>query len=216
MHFECLVEGRSDKTVLSILLPKIFGTYNNPHTWKIHEHRGIGSLPSDLSAQPNRADQTLLHNLPSKLRAYGKASQDLVVVVLVDLDERPDCRAFKAALQNTLQSCSPAPRTLFRIAIEEVEAWFLGDQDAIKAAYPDAKQSILDQYDQDSQYGTWELLADAIYPGGCSHLQAKGKRSVGALSEKRKWAANITPFMDINANRSPSFKVFRSGLQDNM
>jgi len=67
MHFEILVEGQTELTALSILTPRILGEYNDPHTWKIHKHRGIGRLPDDLSMAPNRFDQTLLHNLPSWL-----------------------------------------------------------------------------------------------------------------------------------------------------
>ena len=35
-----------------------------------------------------------------------------------------------------LNMCNPQPKTLFRIAIEEVEAWLLGDRAAVKVAYP--------------------------------------------------------------------------------
>ena len=43
-------------------------------------------------------------------------------------------------------------------AIEESEAWLLGDREALIAAYPDINLEILDTYVQDSQCGTWELL----------------------------------------------------------
>jgi len=86
-----------------------------------------------------------LHNLPSKLRADGKEDRDdFVVVVLLDLDECEDCRAFKNALVGLLDLCESKPRTLFRFAIEEIEAWFLGDADALKSAYPKVNPEILD------------------------------------------------------------------------
>lgn len=214
MHFEFLVEGQVELTALSILIPKILGDYNQPHTWKIHKHRGIGRIPDDPSRPPNQKNPTLLHNLPSKLRAYGNAGRtDLVVVLLVDLDDRHNCVTFKDELVNLLNYCSQKPAYLVRIAIEELEAWFLGDQQAIKQAYPQVDQSILNAYVQDSQCGTWEKLADAIYPGGSHALSQYGKRSVKILEQKRIWASKICPFINEHNNQSPSFKAFCDGVK---
>jgi len=214
MHLEILVEGQVELTALSILLKDIVGEYDSPHTWKIHKHRGIGRIPDNLTDKPNRGDPTLLHNLPSKLRAYGEEErEDLVVLVLMDLDDRPNCMAFKSALVNILNHCPKKPNTLFRIAIEELEAWFLGDQQAIKQAYPKANQKILGEYKQDSQCGTWEKLADAIYPGGLKGIEKHGRRSVRILDQKRVWAKEICPHMDVENNCSPSFICFRDGIR---
>ncbi|MDF7798128.1 DUF4276 family protein [Pontiellaceae bacterium B1224] len=213
MHFEFLVEGQTELTTLSILMKKILGEYQEPHSWKIHKHRGIGKIPDDPASTPNRHDQTLLHNLPSKLRAYGKEDRkDVVVVVLADLDDRPNCIAFKQEMLSLLNDCPSKPITLFRIAIEELEAWFLGDRPALMQAYPEGNFSVFSQYKQDSQCGTWEILAELIHEGGLSTLVAKGKRSVRVLEQKRKWAATIAPLMDIEANQSPSFCAFRDGI----
>jgi len=214
MHFEFLVEGQTELTALSILMEKIVGAYGQPHTWKIHKHRGIGRLPGDPKARSNKNDQTLLHNLPSKLRAYGnEGREDLVVVVLVDLDDRQDCRVFKDSLSSLLSYCPKKPNTIFRIAIEELEAWFLADADAVLAAYPEARKEILDGYLQDSQCGTWEKLAEAVYPGGVAALGKYGKRSVRILEQKRIWASKICPLIDVEVNRSQSFVVFRDGIR---
>lgn len=210
-----LVEGQTELTSLSVLMGKILGEYGKPHTWKIHKHRGIGKLPDHPEAKPNTKDPTLLHNLPSKLRAYGnKERDDVVVVVLVDLDDRPDCTAFKKELTDLLHFCPKKPNTLFRIAIEELEAWFLGDQQAIKQAYPHAKQQVLDTYVQDSQCGTWEKLAEAVYLGGLAALEKHGKRSVKLLEQKQIWAKKISPCLDIEKNQSPSFQYFRDGIRN--
>lgn len=214
MHFEFLVEGQTELTTLSILLPKIIGEYANPHTWMIHKHRGVGRLPDCLEQKPNPGDPTLLHNLPSKLRAYGNEKrEDLVVVVLVDLDEREDCILFKKNLTNILNFCPNKPTTIFRIAIEELESWFLADKEAIKNAYPLFKEYFIDNYIQDSKCGTWEKLAEAVYPGGLSSIKNLGKRSVRILEQKRIWAKNISPYIDVEKNLSPSFQVFRDGLR---
>ena len=214
MHFEFLVEGQTELTALSIIMEKILGEYGSYHTWKIHKHRGIGKIPTAPEARPNRHDQSLLHNLPSKLRAYGVEKRDnFVVVVLVDLDDREDCVAFKHELMNLLEYCPNQPITLFRIAIEEMEAWFLGDPEAINKAYPQTKQHVLDTYIQDSQCGTWEKLAEAIYPGGLAALANYGKRSVKILEQKRIWAKEISPYIQVDENLSPSFQTFRDGLR---
>ncbi|HBT88453.1 DUF4276 family protein [Desulfobacter sp.] len=214
MHFEILVEGQAELTALSILMKHVLCDYGQPHTWKIHKHRGIGRIPDDPEGKPNKHDQTLLHNLPSKLRAYGQEGRDdVVVVLLVDLDDRPDCVLFKNNLVQLLDYCPQQPNALFRIAIEELEAWFLGDREALKQAYPDARQQILDAYVQDSQCGTWEKLAEAIYPGGLSALGKHGKRSVRILEQKRIWAKEICPLLDVQTNQSPSFIAFRDGVR---
>ncbi|MEO5377815.1 MAG: DUF4276 family protein [Magnetococcus sp. DMHC-6] len=215
MHFEILVEGQSELIALSILMEKIIGPYKRPHTWKIHQHRGIGTLPEQPHLPPNRNDQTLLHNLPHKLRAYGKAMQgDAMVVVLVDLDDRSDCRHFKQQLVELLNSCPTKPTCLFRIAVEELEAWYFGDSDAIRSAYPHAISEILSSYIQDSQCGPWETMADAIYPEGRMALCSSGKRSSLVLAQKLKWTKAIAPKMDVERNTSPSFKCFRDGLRN--
>ena len=214
MHFEILVEGQAELTALSILMKKIIGNYGHPHTWKIHKHRGIGQIPDNPDAQPDTHNQTLLHNLPSKLRAYGyEGRDDVAVVVLVDLDDRPDCVNFKNELIDLLAYCNQKPKVLFRIAIEELEAWFFGDHQAIKRAYPNVKQQVLEAYAQDSQCGTWEQLADAIYPGGLTALGQYGKRSVRILEQKRTWAKEICPQLNVVLNQSPSFQAFREGIR---
>ncbi len=211
MQFEILVEGQTEVVSLSVLMEKILGEYGKPHIWNIHKHRGIGKLPNHPEAKPNKKDPTLLHNLPSRLRGYG--DDDVVVVVLVDLDDRPDCAAFKKELTDLLHFCPKKPKMLFRIAIEELEAWFLGDQQAIKQAYPDARQDVLDSYIQDSQCGTWEKLAEAVQPGGIAELRKHGRRSTQHLKQKQSWAKEISPRLDIENNLSPSFQCFRDGIR---
>lgn len=214
MHFEILVEGQSELTALSIFMYQILGEYGQIHTWRIHKHQGIGKLPEEMRSSPNVKDRTLLHNLPSKLRAYGREmGKNEAVVVLVDLDDRQDCIEFKGELEAVLEACENKPAVLFRIAIEELEAWYLGDQNAILAAYPEANIDEFESYVQDEQCGTWEKLAEVVYPGGYNQLISLGKRSRRVLEEKRKWAAAIAPNMDVDENKSHSFCVFRDGIR---
>lgn len=212
MHLEILVEGQSERTALEPLLTKILGPYKQPHTWRIHKHRGVGKLPVDPAARPNPKDPSLLQNLPSKLRAYSKSLQNNeAVIVLIDLDDRPDCIAFKRSMTDLLQNCTPGMNNLFRIAIEELEAWYFGDQAALTTAYPHANRTVIAGYVQDSQCGTWEKLADATYHGGHTALKKQGEMQ--CLMQKRIWARDIAPKMDVENNRSPSFRQFRDGLR---
>ena len=212
MHMEILVEDWSGSIALDVVLEKILGENGHTHSWTLHPHKGIGRIPKDLLAEPDPKKKFLLNHLPHVLRAYGrslKPGTDCVVVV-VDLDKR-DCGAFKQELLAVLEECDPAPRTLFRIAIEESEAWLLGDRDAVQAAYPRAKNAVLNEYRQDSICGTWEVLADAVRKGGSAQLRKEGHR--GAGKAKGEWASRIAPHMDVDRNRSKSFQVFRDGVR---
>ena len=157
----------------------------------------------------NPAKRILLDQLPGLLAGYGKSQPDSAVVVLVDVDDR-DCISFKQELLQLLKRCHPRQRVLFRLAIEEIEAWLLGDKNAIRVGFPRAKLSALKSYRQDSICGTWELLADAVYPGGSSTLKAEGWPRIG--QEKCRWASRVGVRLNVEANLSPSFHVFRSGV----
>lgn len=207
MHFEILVEDRSGKKALDIIIPKIIG---DSHSFTTHPYKGIGRIPKNMRDAGDTSKRILLENLPKLLKGYGKtfaAYQNFTaaVILVCDLDDK--ClKAFRSELFGILNACKPAPDARFCFAIEEGEAWFLGDLNAVKSAYPRAKDAILTSYVNDSICGTWEKLADAIYPGGSSALSARGWQAVGA--EKSKWAEEISPLMTIKDNRSPSFQYF--------
>ena len=133
------------------------------------------------------------------------------VIVVCDLDNKY-LNKFLGELKTILETCSPQPETRFCIAIEEGEAWFLGDIPAVKKAYPRAKTAILSNYVNDSICGTWERLADAIFPGGSQKLSVQGWRRVGA--EKSAWSIKITPHMDVENNKSQSFCFFNQTLKE--
>ena len=212
MHFEFLVEDASGQIALESLVEKILGANGAEHSFRFHSYKGVGHIPQGMTATDGVKNRMLLNNLPRLLRGYGKSSRhfEAAVVVVVDLDTR-SCVSFKKELLSLLVGCNPAPTTLFRIAIEEMEAWLLGDRDAIMAAYPKAKTKILNNYQQDSICGTWELLADSVHKGGAAALRKEGWPAPGRA--KCEWAKTITPHVDIDANRSQSFGVFRDGIR---
>jgi hypothetical protein len=216
MHFEILVEDQSGKKALDILVPKILGS-DSAHTFKVHSYKGIGQIPKDLRGQADPSKRILLDQLPKLLRGYGKAfaaypkDYPAALIVVCDLDDK--ClRAFKEELLVVLHACDPRPETRFCFAIEEGEAWCLGDIPAIRMAYSRAKDDVLASYANDSICGTWELLADALYPGGRKKLSAQGWQAVGA--EKAIWAEKIARNMDVENNKSPSFCYLRGKLRE--
>lgn len=209
MHIEVLVEDSSGERLLAQLLPHILGEQGEPHTWRLKAYKGIGRIPPGLTVKADPAKRILLDQLPRLLQGYGKTPGIDAVVVVLDTDRR-DCKAFLQELQSVAKQCDPAPNTMFRLAVEEMEAWYLGDRAALLNAFPRAKREVLDRYVQDSVCGTWELLADAVYAGGAAAIKKAGWPLSGQI--KHEWAEKIGPFMNLRQNASPSFGKFRDGL----
>jgi hypothetical protein len=212
MHFEILVEDQSGKKALEILVPKII---DPKHTFKVIAYKGIGHIPKNLKSHINVSKRILLDQLLRLLRGYGNTfagypeDYPAAVILVCDLDNQ--ClKFFRKELNDNLNRCHPQPQTRFCIAIEEGEAWFLGDIPAIKEAYPRAKEAVLGEYVNDSICGTWEKLADAVYEGGATLLSEKGWQAVGA--QKAEWASKIAPQMNVTKNASKSFNYFRTKL----
>jgi hypothetical protein len=210
MHIEILIEDSSGKKLLAALLPKLLGVQGNPHSWRVHAYKGIGRIPKNLNAGADPAKRILLDQLPRILRGYGRTHGIDAVVVVLDTDKR-NCVDFLSELQALAAGCGAPSNTLFRLAIEEVEAWYLGDRKALEAAYPRAKADVLHRYVQDSACNTWELLADAVYPGGSSAIKKAGWPLPGQV--KHEWAGKIGPLLDPDSNVSPSFGKLRDGLR---
>ena len=200
MHIEFLVEEQSAEAALRNLVPKILG----PDV----EFRVIRF----------QCKQDLLSNLPGRLKGYSKwIPADWRIVVLVD-EDRQDCLELKAKLERAAKDAGLATRTtakggslfqvLNRISIEELEAWFFGDVEAIHQAYPRISSSLGAKAkfrDPDAiEGGTWEALERELQRKGYFH---------GGLA-KIEAAKAISAHMDPDQNRSKSFQVFRDGLQE--
>jgi hypothetical protein len=213
MHFEILVEDVSGKTALEILIPKII---SDEHTFTIHSYKGIGRIPKGLTPSSDSKKRILLDQIPKLIQGYGNtfagypSAYSAVLIIICDLDSR--ClHDFRRELLDCVDKCAIKPETHFCIAIEEGEAWYLGDIAAVKTAYPKAKDAVLNSYDNDDICGTWEKLADAVFSGGAQGLIQLGWQAVG--KEKMVWANNICPSMNIDMNQSPSFCYFREKLR---
>jgi hypothetical protein len=213
MHYEILVEDGSGARVLEAVVPKIISP---EHSFKVHSYKGLGHLPKGLKVDSDPKKRLLLQQLPRLVQGLGTTffgwgpTFRAVLVVICDLDSR--CKIdFKAELREVVNSCMPRPETLLCFAVEEIEAWLLGDKSAILEAYPEAVEAVLDSYEYDSICGTWELLADAIYPGGRKSLKQGPYQIAG--SAKAEWATRIAPRIVVDRNISPSFIYLRDMLR---
>lgn len=198
MHIEFLVEEASTEAALKNLLPKMLGV---DHTFRIHPHQG---------------KRDLLASLPGRLKGYrGWLPKDWRIVVLID-EDREDCLELKREIERAAQqaglTCKSAPDrdgsfcVLSRLAIEELEAWFLGDVDALTAAYPRVPAGLA---------GRARFRNPDAVPGGTCEaleqvLQAAGYYAAGL--PKVEVARTVSRHMDPERNRSRSFQVFRAGL----
>jgi hypothetical protein len=198
-HLEILVEERSMYVALQNLVPQIVG---------------------DISLNFHVFDgkRNLLRNVEARLRGYAgmfRSWKDAAIVVLVN-EDREDCKELKKELERAAQVTGlgtlsvprrESVRVLNRIVIEELEAWFFGDPDAVVAAYPRVKRRTFPQSalrDPDSiGGGTWEAL---------ERLLNKHNYHIGGL-RKVDCAQAISVHMDVTRNSSRSFNEFRRGLE---
>jgi hypothetical protein len=198
VHIVFLVEERSAEAALEHLVPRML---HDRATYWIRSFAGKTDL---------------LQSLERQLRGLSKTIPDARFVVLVDLDH-DDCHALKARLEGVARAvglttpstaCAGVIRVVNRIAIEELEAWFFGDADALRAAYPSVPPTL----ERKARYrdpdairgGTWEALHRVLQRAGYYR---------GVTLPKLETASRVAQHMDPQRNRSRSFQVFREGLE---
>ena len=194
MHLEFFVEEQSAEAALKILIPRI--------------------LPEiSFHIYPFQGKQNLLKNLHNRLIAYRNwITEEYKIIVLVDRDS-DDCHKLKDRLETiasnvglkTLTSSPDQFQVINRIAIEELEAWFFGDAEAIHRAYHRVPATLGRKppyrYPDAINGGTWERLEKVLkhsHPGGLEKIRA---------------ARDISAHMDPDRNCSPSFQAFRDALK---
>lgn len=199
MHLEFLVEEPSVEAALTHFLPRVIGSDTS---FAIHVYRG----------KPD-----LLTKLPARLRGYRSwLPADWRIVVLIDRNGQ-DCRVLKDRMEETAVGAGLVTKTVAigaqrfqlvnRLAIEELEAWFFGDVEAMRQAYPKvpATLGMKARYRNPDAIrgGTWEALERVLQKAGYCQ---------GGLP-KIEVARTIAEFMDPDRNRSKSFQVFRDTLR---
>ena len=157
----------------------------------------------------------LLDKLEDRLRAYASwLPDDWRILVVVDRDAE-DCKALKRRLEGAATAARLTTRTTSpgrdwqlasRIAIEELEAWFFGDWEAVRSVYPRAPANLPRKQafrDPDAiAGGTWEalervLVRSGYFGGGLRKIEAA--RAIGATLDPQRCA-------------SRSFAVFRDAV----
>jgi len=191
-HLEIIVEEHSMEAFLQAFLPSLL---REDQTFKIVHFQG---------------KKDLLNKLEARLKGYAKwLPSDWRIIVIVDRDDE-DCLKPKRQLEDAARHAGLATRRQSggkkwqianRIAIEELEAWYFGDWDAVKRAYPRIKENISSKKgfrDPDAIRNTWEsfekiLKKHGYFKGGLAKIEAA--RTIGA---------NICP----ERNISHSFGIF--------
>lgn len=211
MHFQFLIEDQSSAALIEILMQKI-SIKNENITFDCKAFKGLGGFTKKNTVKETKSGK-LLNDLATYMRGFNKRLQDIpaAIFVVVDNDTR-NTASFLAELNGVAQQNMIAVDYVFCIAVEEVEAWLLGDETAILAAYPSAKLQPLHAYVQDSICGTWEILADVVYPGGSSKMKKDCPTYIEIGKYKNEWAQKIGVHMDIERNNSPSFNDFISEI----
>ncbi len=160
----------------------------------------------------------LLRKLPERLRGYRNLVKrhGYKVVIIIDRDDE-DCLNLKEKLNRMVREAGLVPASdaaagepfdvLNRIAVEELEAWLLGDVPALRAAYPKVPASLgrKEKFrDPDAiRGGTAEALERELRRHG---YHDAGLRKVGNAEE-------VARHMDIDSNTSVSFQHFRDGVR---
>ncbi|MBL8724631.1 MAG: DUF4276 family protein [Planctomycetes bacterium] len=194
MRIRVLVEGRSEQRLLELWGPRAFPK----HELIVHPHQGKGEIPGDPAAKPDGRHRGLLDQLPATLRAFA-GEPDTAVLVLVDADNE-DCRTLKKRLLTMVARVRPKPeRLMFRIAVEETEAFYLGDLRGLKKAYPQANMRKARSYRPDSICGTAELFGLVVQDDGLNKV---------AWAEAMGAVLTIRP----EGSRSPSFRALHQAL----
>lgn len=184
------------EAALRLLLPKIVG-------------------PLSFEVYPHQCKDELLARLPDRLRGYAKwIPKTWRIVVIVDRDD-DDCAELKAQLEKVAADAGLGTRSrsgarpyvvVNCLAIEELEAWYFGDWEAVRAAYPRVPGTIPSQAkyrDPDAVAGgTWEAFERVLQKAGYFRV------GLAKIEAAKTIAANMEP----SRNCSRSFQVLRSAL----
>ena len=178
-HFIFLVEDRSTEVFLQELLPRLLP---QQHTFEVHSFGSKSALRMKLL---------------QRLRAYPRwlphryAHWRIVVVVDRDTD---DCHVLKAGESGW--------QVVNRIAIEELEAWYFGDWDAVCAAYPRVSATVPQRAgyrDPDAiRGGTWEAFEKILKRHGYFKTGLRKTEAAREVASRICW----------ERTRSRSFRVF--------
>jgi hypothetical protein len=215
VYIQFLVEDVSGEKLINAVMTKY--KEESPYAsidYDIKSYKGIGHFKKGKDALAIKSEK-LLNDLPKRIRAFNIILRDKAnasLFVIVDNDRRKT-DVFRKQLEETASCDNISLDRVFCIAIEEIEAWLLGDVSAIKNAYPTMKDRISQkhpQYKQDEirNDGTWEFLLELLNTPkrGRAKKEHLAYADLGKL--KSEWADRIGVYMNIRENASPSFNYF--------
>jgi hypothetical protein len=186
-RLEILVEEPSIAEVLRVILPKVL-----PVGW---------TLDVNCFVRYHEGKQDLQQSIPRKIRVACKKNITTGFIIVQDQDSN-DCRALKAqlvSLCNAAQGNTPIPYKV-RIVCHELEAWYLGDMDAIEKVFP--------RFHAIKYRGKKKFRQ----PDDCVNPKQELKKIVGDYGQIET-ARAIAAHIDIEGNLSRSFQCFISGLR---
>lgn len=178
------LEEPSAEALLQVLLPRILP----PQASQFSCH--VFSGKSDLNKQ-----------IEKKLRCYQVANnEELKFIVLRDQDSG-DCKKIKNALAKKAQQAGKNASSLIRIACRELESWYLADLEAVGKALnlsSISKQQNNRKYrDPDNKLECPSKELERLTAG--QYQKIAGSRLIGE-------------HLDLDNNRSPSFRNFVTGI----
>lgn len=164
---------------------------------------------------PHQGKSDLLGKIGDRLRAYARwLPDDWRIVVVVDRDN-DDCAALKRRMEqfaadvgfpSRAATGSIGWRVVNRIAIEELEAWYFGDWDAVRRTYSGVRASI----PQQAAFRNADAIAGGTWEAFERVLQFAGHFKSGL--RKTEAARALGHAMDPARNRSRSFTAFRDAV----
>ena len=133
MHFQFLIEDQSSAVLIEIIMEKI-SSKNEGITFNCKFFKGIGGFTKKNTVKETKSGK-LLNDLATYLRGFNKSLQNIPAVIIVVLDnDTRNTKAFLAELTRVAQQNMIYMDHVFCIAVEEVEAWLLGDEEAVVSA----------------------------------------------------------------------------------
>ncbi len=167
----------------------------------------------------HQSKNQLLSELPKRLRGYAHYELQYrpCSLILVDRDD-DDCIQLKQVLENAATQAGLATKSapsisgLFdvanRIVIEELEAWYFGDVQALSAAFPGVPITL----NSKAAFRSPDGIIGGTHESLLRVLQKAGHyKGLGSLP-KIETARRIGRFVDPATNTSTSFGHFRVAL----
>ena len=173
-----LVEEPSMADLLDGLLPRLFPALR-------------------FQCVPHDGKQDLEKSIPRKLRAWREPGVRFVVAR--DQDSA-DCRQVKARLADLCRNAGRAD-VLVRVVCRELEAWYVGDPEALVQAFPGARRRMLRE------------LSRARYRNPDTVVRPSEAIAKQIPEFQKRLGARRMAILLSQENRSRSYQVFLEGVE---